>query len=250
MSNRPTSDLEHTRRIIERIVRSNPGLQIPDAPPVSHSRTNVLAGPPFPATVSLMVSAYALLESPPQHLFFGQHLLHFNGFDPGEQNLDLIWGVYGTESMGRAGAYAAMDARRLKRRLYQIDLWYRVTRRLNHSYNSPMSAEEIRRTGFMQLSRIEPDYREHLRAIFLERLHELGDSRLGELRMEPSLEVLTAHRPMLIHWLMRLCPWLYAVQHTVYVGTGIALRIVTMRRDPERYLHVSTRHHPEIVTNV
>ena len=243
---------EHARGVIDGIVRSTPLLQASQDQPSQQSCSSVesLEGPPFPAAAALMIRAYALPESAPKRLQFDQHLLRFNGLSPQERNQDLIWGVCGTEAMGRANAYAAMDAQRAGRRLYQIDLWYRVRRREHEDWMRPLTAEVIRKNGFLQFQRVDADYRDYLRSIFLERLQEIDDPRLEELRLESSLEALVAERPMLVHWLMRMCPWICAVQHTVYIGSGVSLRIATLRRDVGRFLHVSTRYHPEIETVV
>lgn len=206
--------------------------------------------PVYPAAVSVMLRAYALPEQVPERLQFDRHLLRFNGLVPQERNRDLIWGVYGTESIGRANTYAAMDATRGGRRLYQLDLWYAVRRRDRGDWTRLLTAEEIRQNGFLQFQRLDADYRNHLRSLFLERLAEQGDPQLAELKLESSLEALVAQRPMLVHWLMQSCRWIMAVQHTVHIGTGVSLRIVTVRRDPRRYLNVSTRYHPEVETIV
>lgn len=246
---------ERTRGLIDSIVAQTPvwpgGAQVePVVRPDDGADAQTLVGPPFPAAMAIMVRTYALPKQPPQHLQFDRYLLRYNGLDESKRNPDLIWGVYGTEATARAGAYAALDARRHGRRLYQIDLWYRVKRRAHGDLTAPLTAEEIRQNGFLHLQRIDSDYRDHLRSILLERLQEEADAQIEALKLESSLEALLAQRPMLIHWLMKTCRWIMAVQHTVYIGSGVPLRVVTLRRDPSRYLHVGARFHPEIQTIV
>jgi len=57
-----------------------------------------------------------------------------------------------------------------------------------------------------------------------------------------------------VFWLMDVCPWVYAVQHNVYVsgrpGNGVMLRLVTVRNDPSRILAVYTRYHPEVEAKI
>jgi len=56
----------------------------------------------FPASDSIMVRTYALPKEVPTHLRFEDNLLRFYGLDPSAIGGDFLWGVYGTESMGRA----------------------------------------------------------------------------------------------------------------------------------------------------
>lgn len=250
MSEKSVTEHDKIRQILEDIQPREDleVLQRPLDPPPE--RVGGPDGAPFSAANSLLVRTYALPKEMPQHLQFDQHLMRFDGYDPAQRNPQLIWGVCGTDSMGRASAYAAMDAERAGRRLYQIDLWYGVRRRIRGDWLRPMTTEETRETGYLHLQRVDADYRNLLRALFLERLAELNDERLAELKLESSLEALVAERPMLIHWLMRVCPWIMAVQHTVRVGGGVALRVGTLRRAPDRYLRAQVRFHPAIATTV
>lgn len=203
---------------------------------------------PFAASKAVLVRAYALpRQEPVQALQFDRFLLRYGGQDWDRANPDLIWGVYGNESMGRANSYAALDAQRLQRSLYQIDLWYALPR---PNASTALSADEVREHGFVPLKRLDSDYRTYLRSLFLERLEEERDPQLEVLQLETSLEALVAQRPMLVHWYMSVCRWVHAVQHTVYVGGGAALSVMTLRRNPARYLRVETRFHPEIATTV
>jgi len=135
-----------------------------------------------------------------------------------------------------------------------MDLWYKVHRGSREEQNGLLSGKDVRKHGFLQFRRLEHDYKMHLRSLFLERLQEMQDPKLREFRLESSLEEIVAARPMLVHWLMSVCRWIHAVQHSVYVsgepGRGVMLRIATLRKDPSRYLAVYTRHQPEIASSV
>ena len=230
----------HLRSIIEQVAPS-----AGDASALLQRREHTR---PLPASKAVLVRTYALpRQEPVEALQFDRFLLRYGGLDLERANPDLIWGVCGTESMGRANSYAALDAQRLQRRVYQIDLWYALSR---PNVSTALTTEEVREHGFVPLKRLDSDCRAFLRSLFLERLEEERDPQLDMLKLETSVDALAAQRPMLVHWYMSVCPWVHAVQHTVYVGGGAALSVMTLRRNPARYLRVETRYHPEIVTTV
>lgn len=202
-------------------------------------------GPPFPAATSIMVRTYAIASERPALLHFDRCLMRFKGFDEQRRNPNVIWGVYGTEAMSLANALVAHDAARAQKRYFAVDLWYQVYRRSPREWSKPLTAEDIREHGYMDLSRLDSDYRMHVRSLFLERLREIDDPQVDELSLETSLPVLAARRPMLVHWFMDACRWVHAVQHTVFVGERMSLRIVTLRRQPTRYLHVAVSGAPQ-----
>ena len=203
--------------------------------------------PAYPIKSSAMVRAYALPKDVPTCMRFDACLLHYVGFESAKRNPDLIWGVFGTDSMSRANMYASRDARLDGRRLYMMDLWYKVDRKQGGVQSI---AENIRATGFINIQRMDADYRGYMLSLFLQRLEEEGDPEWEKLSLERSVDSLVAQRPMLIHWFMKHCNWVCAVQHTVYISPGVMLRIITLRRDPARYMSVHVRYHPEIEASV
>jgi len=244
--------VDKTQKILGDIVKEidafsdePPRLQADEAP-LAH--VHVMGGvPSYPARTALMVRTYALAKQVPQQLQFDSFLLRYKGFDARRSNPGVIWGVFGTDSLSRANVYASKDAERGGRRLYMMDLWYKIERKPG---GVQCTAEDIRATGFMNIQRLDADYRSYLLSLFFQRLEEECDPELEKLQMERSIEELVAQRPMLIHWLMKNCSWIHAVQHPVYIAQGVMLRIMTLRRDPKRYLSAHVRYSPEIRISV
>ena len=244
--------VDKTQKILGGIVKKAeafsdeaPRLQENEAP---MARGHVMGGVPvYPARTALMVRTYALPKQVPEQLQFDSFLLRYIGFDANRRNPDVIWGIFGTDSLSRANVYASKDAEHGGRRLYMMDLWYKIERKPG---GAQCIAEDIRATGFVNIQRLDADYRAYLLSLFLQRLEEENDPELEKLQLERSIEELVAQRPMLIHWFMKNCPWVYAVQHPVYIAQGVMLRIMTLRRDPDRYLSAHVRYNPEIRISV
>jgi len=200
-----------------------------------------------PSKSAAMVRTYALPKDVPTQMQFDAFLLRYAGYDSEKRNPDLIWGIFGTDSMSRANVYAMQDASHGGRRLYMMDLWYQVDRKPGGVQSI---AEDIRSTGFINIQRMDADYRGYLLSLFLQRLEEENDPDHEKLSLERSVDALVAQRPMLIHWFMKHCPWIFAVQHAVHIAPSVVLRIMTLRRDPRRYIGVQVRYHPEIAACV
>jgi len=194
-----------------------------------------------------MIRTYALPKDVPEQMQFDAFLLRYMGYDNEKRNPDLIWGIFGTDSISRANVYASRDASHGERRLYMMDLWYQIDRKPGGAQSI---AEDVRATGFVNIQKLDADYRGYLLSLFLQRLEEESDPEFEKLSLERSLDSLVAQRPMLIHWFMKHSPWIFAVQHAVHIAPSVMLRVMTLRRDTARYLGVHVKYHPEIAACV
>jgi len=200
-----------------------------------------------PVKSAAMIRVYALPKDVPTQMQFDAFLLRYMGYDSEKRNPDLIWGIFGTDSMSRANVYASRDASHGGRRLYMMDLWYQIDRKTGGSQSV---AENVRATGFVNIQRMDAEYRSYLLSLFLQRLEEENDPEWERLSLERSVDAMVAQRPMLVHWFMERYPWIFAVQHAVHIAPNVMLRIMTLRRDPGRYAEVYVKYHPEIAACV
>lgn len=190
---------------------------------------------------------YAIPPTAPESFTFSNHMLKFTGFKPFSAAPDLLWGVHGTTSLNSADAYASRDAQHLQRRLYQIELLYRLDG-LPPAGKS-VTEEFAKTAGYLHFSRITSAFREKLRGRLLDWLSDMQDPNLQELATL-DFEHLVKMRPMFVHYMMSQEQSLNAVIHPVFVSGGVTLRIATVRNLPSNIVRVYTRFHEEIVTTI
>lgn len=191
--------------------------------------------------------AYAIPESIPEKVRFSAHPIKFLGYKPFAAAPDLVWGVHGTASLNSADAFASRDAQHLKRRLYQIELLYR----LDGIPPAGTSVTEAfaQSAGYLHMSRITSAYRDKLKTRMIGWLQAEEDPELEELSDLPFEEMLKS-RPMFVHALMTEDQHLKAVIHPVKLAGGVSLRIATVRNLKSHIVRVYTRFHEEIETVV
>ncbi|MES2977733.1 MAG: hypothetical protein V4731_04860 [Pseudomonadota bacterium] len=194
----------------------------------------------------VIVATFALHAVKPAQIVFSEHMPRFEGRRPFDVNPDLVWGVFGTDSINRAAHYASMDASHLKRRLYHLDLIYSAPQ--VPSAGAVLTKELTQSTGYVNFPRLEAGFREALRSTFLGWLEDAKDPDLAGLSRE-NIESLLRERPMLVHRFMAENPEYRVALHSVRISGGIKLRMATLRRDPQRMVAL-TRYHDEIETLV
>jgi len=191
----------------------------------------------------VVLRTYVIATEKPLQISFSNHMPRFVGLQTFEVNPDLMWGVFGNDSVNRADSYASMDANHLGRKLYQVDLHYRMDEIPSNSL--AITREAAERTGYIYFSRLESTYREELRQKFLDQLKQAKDDQYHDLKGEGMDAILRA-RPMLVHRFMKENPHFIAALHTVSINGGVSLRMATIRRDPGRISKVHVRYHDEI----
>lgn len=190
---------------------------------------------------------YALPETVPQSLKFSNHMVKFIGLKPFSTAKDVLWGVNGTTSLNSADAYASRDAQHLGRRLYQIELMYRLDGL--PTAGTSVTEEFSQTAGYLHLSRITSAFRDKLRGRMATWLTDTKDPNRDEL-MELDFEDLLKERPMFVHHLMTTDKHLKAIIHPVKIAGGVPLRIATVRNLPSNIVRVYTRFHEELVTTI
>lgn len=196
---------------------------------------------------TIAIRTYSIPEGLPQTLTFSEHLMRFQGLKIFSVNKNVIWGVQGTTSLNRADAYASMDAQHKKRRVYQIELSYKL-RGLPPAGTS-VTENFADESGYLHSTRLTSQYRKVLCLEMLGWLDEDKDPELDVLK-DVDFEDLIKARPMLVHQLMELKPHINTVIHSVALPGGASLRIATVRNLPQNILRVHTRFHEEIQTTV
>lgn len=195
----------------------------------------------------ISIRTYVIPETVPTEIVFSQHMMRFVGLKLFSAGPDLIWGVQGTTSLNSADAYASLDAQHLKRKLYQVELSYRL-----HGLppaGTSVTEEFANSAGYLHCSRLTSAFRKSLKDRMLTWLAEDEDAEIDELAAL-DFEELTKHRPMMIHRLMKESPHINTVIHSVFLTGGVSLRIATLRNIPENIVRVGTRFHEEIKTTV
>lgn len=195
-------------------------------------------------TASMLVRTYALCSAPPSELYFSKHLPNYLGLDRKSVNSDLIWGVYGTNAMNSADAYASMDAQHTKRNLYQIDLYYKVL--IGSGKNTVITEEMAQAGAHYNLDRLEVNFRGKLFKRLCGYLSNKDRAPYLATGSGKSLHDLLRDHPMLIHRFMAEEPSCNALTHTVLINGGISLRMATLRKVPANIDRVHVRYHDEI----
>ena len=188
----------------------------------------------------LLARTYVIPVEKPREVFFSEHLPNFDGYKPFEVNPDLIWGVFGTDSLNRCDAYASMDAQHMKRELYQVDLYYNVKN--IPASNASISKEVSLASGYIYLARLESSFRNELHEIFKRWLTDAKDPDIGALRIM-TVEDLIKARPMLVHRYMKENPDINVFLHSVKISGGVSIRLCTMRKLPDRIEQIAVRYH-------
>jgi hypothetical protein len=196
---------------------------------------------------AIFLRTYALTEQPPTELYFSRHMLRFTGLKLFESQPDLVWGVHGTSSTNNADAFSSRDAQHLGRKLYQIDLMYKLQN--PSSPGASVTQESVDNTGYMHISRLAKAYATKLKEMVIGWLEALDDPELPALK-GMDFEELIRHRPMMVHKLMGDHAYIDCIIHTVFLAGGVRLRIGTVRNKPANILAVLTRFHDEIQTRV
>lgn len=188
---------------------------------------------------------YALPVALPQGFKFSEHMPKILGFKPFAAAADLLWGVHGTTSLNAADAYASRDSQHLGRRLYQLELLYR----LNGIPPAGTSVTEdfAKTAGYLHFSRITSAFREKLRERMMDWLKDTHEPNMDEMA-DLDFEDLIKHRPMFVHHLMNEDKRIKAIIHPVFLSGGVTLRIATVRNVPANIVRVYTRFHEEILT--
>ena len=196
---------------------------------------------------SISIRTYSIPEQVPDVLSFSKHMMRFQGLKLFSANKDLIWGVQGTTALNRADAYASMDAQHKGRRVYQIELSYKL--KGQPLAGTSVTEEFAKVAGYLHFSRLTSAYRKVLREQFMTWLKAEKDPDV-DLLQDHDLEDLAKARPMMIHKLMEVERHLNTVIHTVALSGGASLRVATVRNLPENIVRVYTRFHENIVTTV
>lgn len=110
---------------------------------------------------------YALVDKIPESLVLKDHLMPFEG---AKSDPKFLWGLYGTSSMNQVLFLADAYAKRHKKQMLTVQLWYHVDHfELVKSKITPEIADE---TGFVHLDRLQGHYRDELRELVLLDLHK------------------------------------------------------------------------------
>lgn len=190
---------------------------------------------------------YVLDEQTPSAIQFSRHMLRFSGLKAFSAGVDLLWGVQGTTSLNKADSFASRDAAHLRKRVYQVELLYRLSGL--PPAGSSVTEEFARESGYLHFSRMSSGFRKILRDRMLTWLAEAEDAGRDELSTL-DFEDLVKQRPMLVHQLMGEDRHIKAVIHPVLLPGNVSLRIATVRNIPENIEKVYTRFYEEIKTTV
>jgi hypothetical protein len=195
----------------------------------------------------ISIRTYHLSATIPKAIQFSKHMPKFQGLVPFLAAPDLLWGVQGTSSLMQSDSWASQDALKSNRKSFQIDLLYRLN--ANSPTGLSTTQESAAESGYMHFTRIAKDYRTALQNEMLEWLDATHDRDIDALRAM-DFEDMIIHRPMLVHQLMTLRPYLNTVIHTVSLNGGKTLKIGVVRNTPAGVVRAETRFYDEIVTTV
>ena len=196
---------------------------------------------------TLAIRTYAIPATVPESLCFSNHLMRFQGLKLFSVNKDLIWGVQGTTALNRADSYASMDAQHKARRVYQIELSYKLQGQ--PLAGTSVTEEFAKAAGYLHFSRLTSAYRKLLRDQMMGWIVEENDPET-DILSDYDLEDLAKARPMLVHKLMSIEKYINIVIHTVALSGGASLRVATVRNIPKNIVRVQTRFHETIATTV
>lgn len=195
----------------------------------------------------ISIRTYVLPEHVPTEISFSKHMLRFEGLKLFSAGQDLIWGVQGTTSLNSADAFASRDAQFLKRRVYQVEMLYKLNGL--PPAGTSVTEEFAKSAGYLHFSRLTSAYRTTLKERMLGWLRAERDPQIDELAAM-DFEEMVKSRPMMVHKLMAESPHINTVIHSVILTGGVSLRIATVRNKPKNIVRVYTRFHEEIATTV
>lgn len=195
----------------------------------------------------ISIRGYVLLEAVPTEISFSKHMVRFEGLKLFSAGPDLVWGVQGTTSVNSADAFASRDAQFLKRRLYQVELVYKLNGL--PPAGTSVTEEFAKSAGYLHFSRLTSAYRATLKMSMLAWLKEERDPQIKVLA-KMDFEEMVQSRPMMVHRLMAESPHINTIIHSVILSGGATLRIATVRNKPENIVRVYTRFHKEIETTI
>lgn len=197
--------------------------------------------------VDVKIRTYVLTKEIPSEIHFSRNLAKFSGIQDSFLNPDLIWGIYGTSSLNSANTYASMDARRLKSKMYQVDLHMKIS--MHPPTTRVINRENATQSGFFHFERLDVNFRNEILEQMIGYCAEMDGVSEESLRIQyPASSMLIdllRDKPMLVHRFMAENPSARACIHSVRLGGGFTLKVGTVRRDIEgSWLEV--RHHEDI----
>lgn len=198
---------------------------------------------------------FAMIKEMPVRLKISDHLFPYIG---AEDDPDFIWGVYGTTSINAAIFSAASHAADLssaepgspETRSLQLTAWFLIDD--FRSIPTQLSAEDVRRHGYLHLGRMVSSFREDLRGQWIDwvrenRPHE--SSILGPALDSWKIDEIAARFPQFVKVLLREDPTLNAVIHPVfqtYQNGRIPLWVFMARRNTNRLVAAEARFVPSV----
>lgn len=191
-------------------------------------------------SIEMLLRTFVLSSQVPETVVYSDHMPRFEGYDASLTNPDLVWGVQGTNSINSANAYASMDARYHKRKVFLVDLFYQIENM--PSASSVISEDSAMSSGYFHFDRLEMNFRSKLFAQFLDYLPAEKRAEFEGL----TLQDLLCSNPMLVHRYMKETPECRACLHNVCISGGVKLRLGTVRKDPDAVRRVLIRYHEGI----
>lgn len=195
----------------------------------------------------ISLRTYYLSEGIPTQIVYSNHMPKFEGLVPAAVEPGLLWGVQGTISLMQADACASLDASRLNRKLFQVELSYRL--KSGESASTSVTAESAKKTGYLHCTRLAKAYRMQLHEEMLGWLEKARDPEYDVIAAK-DFESLLIMRPMLVHRLMSKYKYLKVVIHPVYLPGKVPIRIAVVRHTSNSIVQAETRFHSEIKTLV
>lgn len=202
---------------------------------------------------------FAMIKEIPVRLNLTDHLFPYIG---SEDDTDFIWGVYGTTSINAAIFSAASHAADLSAaapgspeiRSLQLTAWFSIEN--FRSIPTQLSAEDVRRHGYLHLGRMVSSFRENLRGQWIDWIHNYRPheaSILGPALDSLKLDEIAVRFPQFVKVLLRDDPTLNAVIHPVfqtYQKARIPLWILMARRNTDRLVAAEARFVPSVQVDV
>lgn len=190
------------------------------------------------------IRTYVLSSVKPAKIQFSRHMLKFDGLESMLAGVDLLWGVQGTSAVNLADALAMRDAQTLQRRVFQVDLVYKLKTPL--VFGMPITEELTMNSGYLHFSRLSSAYRKQLHDLVLGWLSNDQDPQIDALS-KLDFDSLFKKRPMLVHRMMAQMRYINAVVHPVTLNGGVSLRIATVRNVAGSIASIGTRFYDDIV---
>jgi len=191
-------------------------------------------------SIDVLLRTYVLSTKVPTDVVYSEHMPRFQGFEPFRANPDLVWGVQGTNSINSADAYASMDARHLRRKVFLLDLHFKIANVTSAS--SVITEEAALKSGYYHFDRLEFNFRAKLFKVLLGYIEESKQEAAKKLTIQDLLR----EQPMLIHRFMKETPECRACLHSVQINGGVTLRMATVRKNMAFVERVGVRYHDDI----